>query len=325
LGSSGTGGVWRLPGYISTVATDRPAPAVPPSVAERLRGRRLWVSGGRGFIGRRVAALAAQAGAQIVLFPGDVREGVADHITASAPDLLIHLAAPVNVARDPSLTEEMQSVIVGGARAVRAGADSLARAAQLVLVGTCEEYGTIAAPFHEDDAPSAPVSPYAAAKLQATREALSAPRSHRLVIARPFLTYGPGQAARQLVPAAVRAAVRGERFAMTRGLQTREFNFVDDVARGLLAAATTPAANGLVVNIGGGEERPIIDLVRRIFTIAGADPGLIDAGALPDRPGEIPRFYADTERARRVLGHRPRVGLDDGLARTIAAEERDEG
>ena len=305
---------------------------MPPDLVRRLAGRRLWLTGGRGFIGRRVAAIAAAARAQVHPFPGDVREGLAEHVLAVDPDLLVHLAAPVNVARDPALAALMDSVIVGGARATRAATQQLARCRTrrpvLVLVGTCEEYGTIGAPFHEDDAPSEPVSPYAAAKLQATQEALAAPDAgFGLVVARPFLTYGPGQRSGQLVPAAVAAALARARFPMTSGLQTRELNYVDDVAVGLLRAAVTPEVEGAIINIGCGDEHRVVDVVRRIFRLAGAPDSLIEAGALPTRAGEVPRFFADVTRARELLGHAPRVGLDEGLRRTIsrARGDSDEG
>ena len=299
-------------------------PDVPPGPAdltERLAGRRLWLTGARGFIGGRVAALAAEHGATVLAFEGDVRDAI--DVTSADPDLMLHLAAPVNVARDPSLAPLMQDVIVGGARNVRAAAEQQAqrRPVQLVVVGTCEEYGTIAAPFHEDDAPSAPVSPYAAAKLQATTETLDAAAhaSARLVVARPFLTYGPGQRSRQLVPAAIARALAGEPFPMTAGLQTRELNYVDDIARGLLRAVLTAEAHGHVVNIGCGVEHRVVDIVRLVFRLAGADPDLIQAGALPTRSGEVAHFYADVTRARALLGHQPTVALEDGLRRTIDA------
>ncbi len=310
-----------------------PAPPAPPDLVRRLGGRRLWLSGQRGFIGGRLGAIAAACGADVFGLPGDVREGVQEHILAVDPDLLVHLAAPVNVARDPSLAQQMQDVIVGGARAVRAAADALSRRRgvrpQLVLVGTCEEYGTIAAPFAEDAEPSVPVSPYAAAKLQATREAIEAAgdAAFGIVVARPFLTYGPGQRPRQLVPAAIDAALAGRSFPMTAGLQTRELNYVDDVAVGLLRAAVTPAAHGHIVNIGSGDEHRVVDIVARIFQLAGADPGLIEAGALPVRSGEVARFHADVTRARELLDHVAVITLDEGLRRTItwARQAREAG
>lgn len=294
------------------------------SLPESLRGRHLWLSGGRGFIGSRLAELAREAGAEVHGFAGDVRD--ADAVKASVaeanPQLLLHLAAPVNVARDLSLAPLMNEVIVGGARNVRAAVRALSdpAAAQLVVVGTCEEYGAIEAPFAEADTPSAPVSPYAAAKLMATRETLAEAEAlaARVVVARPFLTYGPGQRPRQLIPAVIDAALDGRPFAMTEGLQTREVNYVDDIAVGLLRAVTTPAAHGRIVNIGGGEELRVVDLARRIMELAGASLELLRPGALPTRVGDVPRFCSEPTRCRTLLGHVPTVTLDEGLRRTIA-------
>lgn len=282
---------------------------------------RLWISGGRGFIGRRVVLLARQAGVAVTVFEGDVRraDDVAASIARSAPRVVMNLAAPIDVRRDPSLVPEMQAVILQGALNVYRSAG----AAVLLQCGTCEEYGTIDAPFAEDDEPSRPVSPYSAAKLAATRALLALhaerPEGPRVVVARPFLTYGPGQSTRALVPAAIDAAIGGRPFPMTEGRQTRELNHVDDVARGLLLAVTTPAAQGSIVNIANGQERRVVDIARLIFELAGAPPDLLRPGVMPPRRGEVPRFFADTRRCRRLLGYTPEISLREGLLQTIEA------
>ncbi len=299
------------------------SPPTDPALARRLAGEGVWVSGGLGFIGARLVDLLARHGARVVVFDGDVRDApaVAASIADAAPGVLYNLAAPVDVSRDPSLADLMDAVIVGGARAVLGAARALPAAPLLVQVGTCEEYGTIPAPFAETDEPSAPVSPYAAAKLRATRETLAAhdPASVRVVVARPFLTYGPGLTRPMLVPAAIQAALGGIPFPMTAGLQTREFNYVDDTALGLARVAGVAALEGGVVNIAGGDEHRVVDVARLIFELAGAPDGLLEPGALPTRPGEVPRFFADVTRCRDVLGHNPTVSLREGLRRTIAA------
>jgi nucleoside-diphosphate-sugar epimerase len=287
-----------------------------------IRGpQRLWIAGGRGFIGRRVVAMARAQGVDVAVFEGDVRDAgaVESSLADARADVVMNLAAPVDVRRDPALIPTMDAVIVGGALNVYRAAGR----ATLLQCGTCEEYGTIEAPFAEDDTPSDPVSPYAAAKLAATRALLALHRERpdgpRVVVARPFLTYGPGQRTRALIPAAIGAALAGVPFPTTEGLQTRELNHVDDVARGLLLAATTPAAHGRVVNLAGGEERRVIDVVRLVFELCGADPALIQAGALPTREGEVPRFCGDPRLAQALLGYRPEIPLRAGLRQTIDA------
>lgn len=285
-----------------------------------LDGRTLWVTGARGFLGARLVELAGEH-ARIVCFPGDVRDedAVRSSLLAAQPDVVLHLAAPVNVARDPALNDLMQAVIVAGSRHVRRAAQVVARSkpVRVVQVGTCEEYGTIPAPFAESDAPSEPVSPYAAAKLAATREALAEDGPAQIVVARPFLTYGPGQRPRQLIPALIDAALSGRDFPMTAGTQTREVNYVDDTVLGLLRAATVAEPPALV-NIGGGEELTVLALAQRVVELAGA-PDILKPGAQPIRSGEVPRFCCDPTLAQERLGHVPTVSLDEGLARTIAA------
>ena len=298
-------------------------PPLDPRLEAALRDVPVWVSGGAGFIGSRLVTLARLHGARLHLFDGDVRDPdqVAASIAACAPAALFHLAAPVDVTRDEALAPRMEATILRGSMAVADAAQALPRRPLLVHVGTCEEYGTIDAPFAEDDEPSEPVSPYARFKLLATRELLRRARERalRVVVARPFLTYGPGQRSAQLVPAAIRAARTGQPFEMTRGLQTRELNHVDDTALGLLRCAAAPALEGGIVNVAGGDERAVLEVVRTIFRLADAPQSLIRAGARPTRSGEVPRFFADVCRCRELLGHTPRFSLEEGLARTIEA------
>ena len=288
----------------------------------RVEGRNAWISGARGFIGSHLVRRLRSLGAEVHPFVGDIRHGdqVQESITAIRPDLLFNLAAHVDVRRTPALDKEMQATVLGGALAVYKAAAALGSAPLLLQCGTCEEYGTISAPFSETDTPSEPVSPYSRAKLQASQALLKRASSGavRIVVARPFLTFGPGQQNRQLVPAAIEAALKQTTFPMTRGEQTREFNFVSDTVDGLIRAATTPAVEGSIINIGSGDERRVVDVTHLIFRVAQADVALIEAGALPERPGEVPRFFADVRRCRDLLGHVPTVSLEEGLKQTVA-------
>lgn len=288
-----------------------------PDDLRRYRGRRVGLTGPDGFLAGWLIGLLDALGAIPLPLRVDVADAAAvrDAVRSAAPSLVLHLAAPVDVRRDPALRPAMQRVIVDGTRHVVAAC--AAAGAALLHVGTCEEYGAIEAPFREDAAVGAPVSPYAEAKLAATA-LVRAQRDVPAVVARPFLTYGAGQRARQLVPQAASAALAGRPFPMTAGTWTREWNHASDTAAGLLRAADCTRALGEIVNVGCGEEHRVVDLVGRIFALAGADRAAIQAGALPTRPGEVPRFCADVTRCRSWLRHRPAVPLDDGLRHTLA-------
>jgi nucleoside-diphosphate-sugar epimerase len=119
-----------------------------------------------------------------------------------------------------------------------------------------------------------------------------------------------------LTTALVKAGLRGEPLKMTAAEQTREFNYVEDVVRGFVLAAKTPAADGEIVNLGCGEEVQIAEFAKLMMELFEGRLH-VELGALPYRPGETWHFYCSNEKARRLLGYAPRVGLREGLERTI--------
>lgn len=296
------------------------APDLDAEVVDALRGRRLWVTGARGFLGGAAFRALRREGLSALSFDGDIRDAAAvrDAVVAAQPDVVIHFAAKVDASRDPSLIPLMDATNRDGALHVHSACAALGHSVRLVHVGTCEEYGPIPAPFAEAVAPITPASPYGRSKLAATVELLRRASSGgpEVVIARPFLTYGPGQKPKQLLPAAVLAALRREPFPMTRGEQSREWNHVDDTVRGLLRACVRPGLSGTIVNVACGEERRVVDMARLVFAVLGAPAELLQVGAVPERPAEVPRFFAETSRCTDVLGHRPRVPLEDGIRAT---------
>jgi len=300
-------------------------PPIPPD------GRPVLVTGAGGFLGstlcRRLVALGCEVHgtcrarpvpAGVVPWPLDLADSAAVEscFARIEPGLVFHLGAPVDLDRDPSAFARLRPGILDATHHV--GAACAARGLRLVAAGTCEEYGAAEAPFSEAIRPR-PVSAYSCLKLAATEWLLALHRiaGLRVTAVRPFLTYGPGQPPGRLVPSAVAAALDGRPFALTDGRQTREWNYVDDMVEALLRAAR-PEAEGRLLNLGGGPEVAVREVAARIFALAGADPALVAVGALPRREGEVERFCGDHRRARALLGHRPSVGLDEGLRRTIA-------
>ncbi|RLG23273.1 NAD(P)-dependent oxidoreductase, partial [Methanosarcinales archaeon] len=137
-----------------------------------------------------------------------------------------------------------------------------------------------------------------------------------VVTVRPFQVYGPGQPEHTLVPAAIRAALGGEDFPMTPGQQARDFIYVEDVVDGVVTAATAPGVEGRSLDLGTGQAHTVRQVVERVWAMTGA-PGRILLGALPYRVGEVMHLSADADRTARLTGWRARVGLEEGLRRTI--------
>ncbi len=292
------------------------------------------VTGGTGFIGTHLVRALHARGARVVAVgrrepaaavPGVeyerldlARDGAAAAWLARLrPERVFHLASAVDTRRDlDAVAVQIRDTQMTAVHVARACLET--GVGRLVHVGTCEEYGNGPAPFHESQA-AAPVSPYSAAKVAATSfvRTLCASFGLPAVIVRPFLTYGPGQSPKLLIPALIQSALAGRDFEMTPGEQTREFNYVDDIVDGILRAGEVEGIEGEIINIGCGEPHRIGDVAAQVLRLMG-DPIALKLGALPYREGETWQFYCSNEKARALLGWQPRTGLEEGLQRTIA-------
>ena len=128
---------------------------------------------------------------------------------------------------------------------------------RLVQISTSEVYGTACYVPIDEKHPLQPQSPYSATKIGADAIAASFHRSFGLpvVIARPFNSYGPRQSARAVIPTIISQIAAGKRTIELGELEsTRDFTFVEDTARGMLAAAEMEDGPGDVFNIGSNRK-----------------------------------------------------------------------
>jgi UDP-glucose 4-epimerase len=291
--------------------------------------RRILITGAAGFVGRRLATDLAAAGHEIhgTLRPGghgDAPAGVEAHavdladadavhrlVRAVRPEWVFHLAARVTGNRQ---LEHAAALLLGTLAPAVHVLDALARAGceRLVIAGSMEE------PGRGEAATAVPGSPYAAAKWAASSVARLYHALHGLpvVVARLFMVYGPGQRdTTKVVPFVITSLLRGERPPLSSGARAVDWIHVDDVVRGLTAAAARAGLEGRTVELGSGDLVTIREVVERIVRLmdAAVSPRW---GALPDRPLERP-IAADVAETRRLLGWAPQVRLDDGLTDTI--------
>jgi nucleoside-diphosphate-sugar epimerase len=233
------------------------------------------------------------------------------------PKIVFHLAAYTHVGKSWDRIDECIQTNVHGSVGLL---QVLARSnyERFVYTSTSEVYGDAPVPFREDS-PVEPLSPYSVSKYAGERfcRMLHRGRGWPIVVVRPFNAYGPAQSPDRIIPEIIVKALRGERLAMTEGRQTREFNYVEDLADGFVRAATVPDIEGEVFNIGGGHEISMRDLAETILDLMG-DPIKAEFGALANRPNEIWSMRADVSKATARLGLPPARPLRDGLERTIA-------
>jgi UDP-glucose 4-epimerase len=116
----------------------------------------------------------------------------------------------------------------------------------------------------------------------------------------------------------IRLALEGRTIELFGGgEQKRDFSYVDDVVDALLLAAASDTANGEVFNIGSGVPVSLREAAETVVKLAGA--GAVRAAPFPPdkKKIEVGDYYADIDKAGRVLGWKPKVGLRDGLERTL--------
>jgi UDP-glucose 4-epimerase len=136
-------------------------------------------------------------------------------------------------------------------------------------------------------------------------------------------TYGPRMrvkdARQTFLGVWVRLAVEGAPFEVWGGDQLRDFSYVDDAVAALLAAAAAPALDGQVLNVGGDEVVSLRDLADMVVQAAGGDARYAVREFPPERQRiDIGDYYADDRAFRAATGWAPRVGIAEGLARTVA-------
>jgi UDP-glucose 4-epimerase len=144
-------------------------------------------------------------------------------------------------------------------------------------------------------------------------------------IVRPFNAYGPGELPGEepgiahLVPDLIERSLRGERplKIFGSGEQTRTLTHVDDIADGIAAALTHPAALREDFNVSANEELTVKEIAAIVWEACGNDPAALELEHLPSFEVDVQRRWPSTEKARRLLGWEARIGVREGIADTV--------
>ena len=295
---------------------------------------RAVVTGGAGFIGSHVVDMLLARGDEVTvvdnltsgrrenvpegaaLVEADIREPLDGVFADARPEVVLHLAAQIDVRRsvaDPTYDAEVN--VLGTIRVLEA---ARAHDAQVIFSSTGGAiYGECTAPAPES-AERNPISPYGTSKLGA-EEYLAA--YNRLqggghVSLRYANVYGPRQdphGEAGVVAIFFNCFLEGATPKIYGdGRQTRDYVFAGDVARATLAAV---GRDGGVYNVGTGRETSVLELYALCREAAAAD---VEAEHAPERPGELQRSAVDISLAERELGWRPERELADGMRETWA-------
>lgn len=186
---------------------------------------------------------------------------------------------------------------------------------RVVFASSSSVYGAdTTAPFAESARCDQPVSPYAASKRAGELLCHTLQHLHggHYTCLRFFTVYGPRQRPEMAIHKFASLLWQGKPIPLFGdGSTSRDYTYVDDIVRGVLAAIDRPAGFA-IVNLGGDKETRLLDLVTSLAEVL-EKPLQIDWR--PEAPGDVPRTSADLTHARALLGYQPQVDIHAGLQR----------
>src|SRR5689334_804770 len=302
---------------------------------------RILITGGAGFLGSHLSDSLVQAGHSVIcmdnLLTGRMENishllgnerftflkyNVCDYLHVDGPlDALMHFASPASPI--DYLELPIQTLKVGSLGTHKVLGLARAKGARFLLASTSEVYGDpLVHPQPEsywgNVNPVGPRGVYDEAKRFAEAMTMAYRRFHRVDtrIVRIFNTYGPRMRLRdgRVLPAFMSQALRGEPLTVFGdGSQTRSFCYVDDLVEGIWRMLR--ADSDQPVNLGNPREMTILQFAEAVLAATGAH-SQIEFKPLPVDDPKIRQ--PDISRARALLGWEPRIGLEEGLARTLA-------
>ena len=191
---------------------------------------------------------------------------------------------------------------------------------RVLVTSTSEVYGTALYTPIDEAHPLQAQSPYSATKIGADAVAISYHKAFGLPVSvvRPFNTFGPRQSARAVIPTVITQALFGDEIRLGSLSPVRDMVFVADTVAGFMALAQSEKCIGTVTNLATTVGVTVGELVERIKRLAGRDVPVVETQERK-RPeaSEVFTLLGSAKLAAERAGWKPRVGLEEGLARTV--------
>ena len=316
----------------------------------RKRIPKILITGGAGFIGSALVRLIAggfeslslknDSGSVIVVdkltYAGDLKRlqevkgrfkfykidicsknGVRFIFAKEKPDIVLHFAAESHVDRSISDVTPFIDTNIKGTQ-ILLDASRKYPVSKFIFISTDEVYGEIANGKFNENSLIKPNSPYAASKAAADLLVQSYIRTYKFpaIIIRPSNNYGPWQYPEKLIPLAILRILKGDDVPVYgRGLNVREWLYVDDCARGIMTIMREGKI-GQIYNLGSACESKNIDTVKLLLKTLGASQDRFKF--VKDRLGHDLRYSLNSRKVTRELGWKPDVCLAAGLKLAVA-------
>jgi NAD dependent epimerase/dehydratase len=312
---------------------------------KRLSQSKVLITGAGGFIGSHLCELCLEAGADVRAFvhynsrsdwglledldkksldrievlAGDLRDPEAIRKAVRGCHRVFHLGALIGIPysyQNPS--DVVQTNVMGTMHVLQASLECGVE--RVVQTSTSEVYGTAKYVPMDENHPLNPQSPYAASKVASDKLAESYHKTYGLpvVILRPFNTYGPRQSLRAVIPTIIIQALKSRQVRLGSLDTRRDLTFVNDTARGFLAASSKQNIEGETIQLGSQSDHSIAEIAGIVGKILGKKLKIIsETGRRRPEQSEVKRLFASNQNAKKRLQWEPEVSLADGLERTV--------
>jgi nucleoside-diphosphate-sugar epimerase len=309
--------------------------------ADILKGKKVLVTGGCGFIGSHIVDKLISRGAEVVVLDNLVsgkleniehnldkkkfiQKDLTDDVALEEPlrgvDYICHQAAWRSVPKSVDAPFDYHQVNATGTLKLLLKAKDK-HIKRIVYASSSSVYGERDDfPEKEDDKPN-PLSPYAASKLFGEYYGYIFTKLYGLEVVslRYFNVFGPRQSLEDqyavVVPKFITCLLKDEKPPIYGdGKQERDFTYIESVVEANISALVKEDIGGEVFNIADGVPKSVNYLLETLKEITAKN---IEAVYLPPRQGDVRRTHADIAKARKMLGWQPRVDFYEGLKRTV--------
>ena len=257
---------------------------------------------------------------QFEVVAGDIRDPHGVKESMKGCDAVLHLAALIAIPFSYHSPDSYVDTNIKGTLNVLQAARELG-VKRLIHTSTSEVYGTAKFVPITETHPLQGQSPYSATKIAADQLAFSFYSSFNLpvITIRPFNTYGPRQSARAVIPTIITQIANGvHQIKLGAVNPTRDFSFIQDTVAGFIAALQAESGLGEVINLGSNFEISIKETVQLISDSMRASIEIIsDEKRVRPEKSEVERLWADTTKAKKLIGWEPSYAGRDGFKRGI--------
>lgn len=299
----------------------------------------ILVTGGAGFIGSHLVDALLLAGHKVIVYDNFdeyysgketnikynfgkenfklMRADILDYESlatrARKVDVIFHLAAQPGVRysmKNPAKTTMVN--VLGTLNVLRSAKEACVK--RVIVASSSSVYGNPKYMPVDENHPTNPISVYGLSKLAAEAYCKLYYRQFNLpiVVLRYFTVYGPRQRPDMAFYRWARQIFEGKPITIYGdGTQTRDFTYIADVIDATIKAAEIDEIEGEIFNIGGGSRVSINDAVKSLIEISEVDD--VQIRYEPPKLGDVKDTHADISKARRLLGFKPNVGLEEGL------------